>query len=120
MEGSQQANYMFGNSVLLDNKTFIENKKGNLSYTFTFYYMGRYFGVWYNRELCFVSTDYDPSYKTIFSFTLDDHSQSTTLLRRANNSTIFKKFIEYYKKGLIRFETQMIKNIVYEILKRVL
>lgn len=119
IEGTEYAAYSIDNKFLLDNDTFILKKSEKATYSFTFKYMGNLYGVWadYSQGRLFVSDDVDPFCKLIYSVTLDDHTPNTMLLKRLNNSIMFKGFIDNYKLGNVYFENMRIKNIVYDVIR---
>ena len=65
----------------------------------------------------FVSNNVDNSCKLVYSLTVDDHDPNTLLLRQLNKSRVFKQFIDNYKMGNVYFESQKIKNVVYDVIK---
>lgn len=117
--GTDFEEYAIENKFTQDNKTFIMKKTEKSTYYFTFIYKGENFGVWvdYNEGKMFVSQDVDPYCKVVYSITVDDHKPNTLLLTQLNKSMFFKKFIENYKLSNVYFESQKIKNIVYEVIK---
>ena len=118
IEGTAYANYAIENQFLRDNKNFVEKKTEKARFIFCFIYKGEKFGVWtdYSIGKQFVSKDYDKSSKLIYSFTLDDHTPNTLLLK-GQKSVLVESFIKNYKLGLVRFESIGIKNICSEIIK---
>ena len=82
-------------------------------------YKGTIYGVWvdYTEGKLYISYDYDPSSKIVYTITLDDHTPNTLLLKRPSSSSLFKTFVDGYKLGVVYFESMNIKNIVYEIIR---
>lgn len=119
IEGTEFAEYAIENKFTQDSKTFIHKKTEKSQYYFTFIYQGENFGVWvdYREGKMFVSDNVDPYCKMVYSVTVDDHTPNTMLLRRINKAVLFKNFIENYKLGNVYFESQKIKNVVYEVIK---
>lgn len=117
--GTAFADYTIDNKFVNDSKTFIQRKTEKAQFYFTFMYMGDAYGVWidYNAGKMFVSENVDPSNKTIYALTVDDHQPNTMLLRQINKSILFKNFIDNYKLGNVYFESQKIKNVTYEVIK---
>lgn len=122
VEGTKYAEYAIDNKFLRDTPDFIEKKSDRCSYLFTFRFKGDLFGVWYDysRGRLWVSDNVDPSHRTIYSMTLEDHTPNTMLLKRYNQDNYFKLFVESYKQGNVWFESQRIKNITYELIKLIL
>ena len=119
IKGTDFEEYAIENKVMNDSKTFIMKKTEKAQYYFTFIYQGEKFGVWVDNVAgkMFVSENVDPSCLVVYSLTVDDHSPNTLLMNKLNRSPFFKPFIENYKNGLVYFESQKIKNIVYDIIK---
>lgn len=117
--GTEFAEYAIENKFTNDSKTFVMKKTEKAQYYFTFFYKGEKYGVWvdYHAGKMFVSDNVDPSCLIVYSLTVDDHAPNTMLLKQLNKSPFFKKFIENYKMGNVYFESQKIKNIVYEVIK---
>lgn len=119
IEDTEFADYAIHNKSMLDRKDFIEKKSGNCSYYFTLKYMDNKYGIWHSYEQgkIWVSGDYDPSYKIIYSFTLDDHSENTYFIKNLNKAVLVKNFIDGFKSGIVYFESQKIKNVIYDVIK---
>jgi len=117
IEGTSYAEYSIDNQFLLDSDEFVEKKDGNARYYFTFQYKGESYGVWMNMSegLMYVSKDIDPTYPYRYSLTMKDHSVNTLFFKSKSKAIKFKKFIEAFRLGCVRFESINIKNICYEI-----
>ena len=117
--GTDFEQYAIENKFMDDNRTFIMKKSENSNYYFTFIYQGKQYGVWidYLEGKMFVSENVDPSFKVVYSITVDDHTPNTLLLRQINQSIFFKNFIENYKLGNVYFESIKIKSVVYDVIK---
>ncbi len=119
IKGTEFEQYAIENKFVYDSKTFIMRKTEKAQYYFTFLYMGDKYGVWvdYSAGKMFVSQDVDPSCKIVYSLTVEDHSPNTMLINQLGRSPIFKPFVDNYKMGNVYFESQKIKNIVYDVIK---
>lgn len=122
IEGTDFAEYAIENKFTMDNKAFIRKKTDKSHCYFSFFYMGEQFGVWidYSAGKYFVSQDVDPSNLNVYSLTVEDHTPNTMLLNGITKSFHFKPFIENYKLGNVYFESQKIKNIVYEVIRMIM
>lgn len=119
IEGTAFAQYAIENKFQDDNKTFILPKTEKSQHKFSFIYNGEKFGVWldYTEGKYFVSMDTDPSCTFEYAITVEDHSPNTMLLSRIGKTIYFRSFIDNYKLGNVYFESQKIKNIVYEVIR---
>lgn len=117
--GTDFEEYAIENKFIMDSKTFLMKKTEKSQYYLTFIYKGVSYGIWvdYNEGKFFVSENIDPSCRLVYSLTVDDHKPNTMLLSQINKAVLWKKFIENYKMGNVYFESQKIKNIVYEVIK---
>ena len=75
------------------------------------------FGLTINCGKIFISTDYDKNTPFIFSTTLQDHTENTMFLKSARRYSCWRKLIENYELGNVRFENQKIKNISEKLIK---
>ena len=117
IEGTAYGKYAIDNEFLRDSKTFIMKKNSTCKFYFKVFYKSSLFGVWldYKNQLIFISSDYDPSCPIEFSFSTDDHNETTVLLR-SRSSVYLKSLIEYYKLGKLRFDNVKVKNDFMEFL----
>jgi hypothetical protein len=118
---SSYGDYALHNKSLIDRDTFIEERPKNsrARYSFTFIYKDFTIGVWTDIQegKMYVTEKVDPYCKIVYSFTAQDHKPNTILLHNLNKSYWLKMFVDCFNSGAMRFETQNIKNIVYEVLK---
>lgn len=119
VEGTTYSEYSIDNKFLLDNDTFVEPKSPKARFFFKMTYMEKTLGVWGDmREgLFYVSEQIDPNYPLHYSITMKDHKPNMVFLKNLNRSGHFKRFLEAYKLGCVRFDSINIKNICYEIIK---
>ena len=122
IEGTKYADYSIENKFLLDDDTFIEKKGANARYFFTFIYKEHTLGVWadFKEGKMYVSKDIDPSYPIKYSITMKDHSPNTMFIKDRSRALKFKRFLENYKLGNVRFENMNVKNITYEVIQMTL
>ena len=118
ISGTKYEKYSVENEFLRDNKTFIEKKKGNCSFIFSFVYNKKVYGVWrsFSQGKYWVSYDYDTSYSQ-YCLTKDDLTPNTLLISCLRDSRDFRQFVEQYKNGNVYFENINIKNTCYEVMR---
>ncbi len=119
IEGTKFSEYAIENKFMNDSKTFIMKKTEKSFYYFTIDFKAASYGIWCDNHAgkIFVSDNVDPSYKVIFSLTVDDHKPNTLLLKASNKHPYLKDFVNQYKMGNVYFENQRIKNIFAEVIK---
>lgn len=119
IKNTDYGNFSLNNQFLLDNKNFIEKKSGKCVFYFAFKFNSTTFGVWQDiqKDILYISYDYNKNQKFILTTNIDDHNESTILLK---NLAIWKEFTNYYKYCQMRFETINIKNQVYNLIKSIL
>lgn len=116
------ASYAIDNHFVNDTKVFIEKKPAHSRHQFNIRFQGHMMGVWadWSNGIMYLSKDTDPSNGLTFAITTDDHSPNTLLIKRIANTHMFKGFIEAYKLGCVRFESQRIKAIGNDVIRTVL
>ena len=114
IDGTNYGKYAIDNEMLRDSKTFIDKKTKKSKYYFTLIHNQIYYGVWYDMDVgkMFISSKYDPLYKTIITMEDDSHNYNT-ILTRSKNSPFIKSLIVHYQSGQLYFENQNIKNIFH-------
>ena len=122
VEGTNYEKYAIENQDTKINSNFIEKKKGTSKFDFAVSYNGLYFGVWidYIEGKIYVSSDYYPNTYNMFALTTKDHNENTMLMKSINKYNCWKRFIENYEVGNVRFENQEIKAIFTELINKVL
>lgn len=120
IEGTSYGRYAIDNEWLRDSKSFIRKKTGACHNWSILVIDGQRFGVWKNGDgFVFISNDYDPNNPCVFAAEVKDHDEQTMLIR-ARNSSWFKPVITGFRKGMLAFEDQKIKNTVMPILSKCL
>lgn len=110
-EGTEYGRYAIDNEFLEDSKAFIHKKTPEAKFNFTIKVNNNMYGVWidYTNKFMFISKDYDPNFKLVFSFNNSDHDEGTILIR-LSSSPFLKTILEYYRMSRLFFENQSIKN----------
>ena len=78
------------------------------------------YGLILNYGKIFISKDYDKNTPFLFSCSLEDHSDNTMFLKSAKRYNCWKRLIENFELGNVRFENQQIKNISMQLFKTML
>lgn len=111
--------YAIDNEFLRDNNSFIEKKRGNCRFSFTFIFKNQKFGVWYNfdKGKMYVSQDYDKTSPVVFTTTVENHRPNTLLLKNAKKYACWNMLLKQFKIGNVYFENMKVKNISLELFK---
>lgn len=119
--GTNYEKYAIDNQDTKINNSFIEKKKGSSKFSFGIIYQGIIFGVWFDyiEGKIYVSNDYYKNSLNLFALTNQDHNENTMLMKSINKYNCWKKFIENYEIGNVRFESQEIKAVFTEIINKI-
>ena len=112
-------NYALQNQILDKNNDFLMHKSGTAKFVFALKYEDTIYGIWndYHEGKVFVSLDYDKNTPFLFSMTLEDHTPNIMMFNAIKQYTFWKTFLENFKLGVVYFESQKIKQKIYEIVK---
>lgn len=118
--GTEYERYNIENEFIEDNETFIEKRDPKSDYLMTVHYMGSNYGVWvhYNKGKVWVTERYDENFARRYALTTEDHRDNTLLIKNLNRSPAFKTLLDAYKKGYLRFENQVCKDVFTNIFRR--
>ena len=119
IEGTRYSRYAIDNEFLTDSKSFIR-KKSECRFYFIFTLNNKDYGVWRDKEdYIYVSDDIDPNCPLKFALNVDDHDETSILLKIRNNP-YFDTLISHYRFARLCFESQAIKNNVMSKLSKYL
>lgn len=104
--------YATEGKVFGNDKEMVERKSGKCEYQFMLMFGENNFGVWYNYELRLYYISNDIDYRFPFKYTTDigRHGENTVLVKRKSDQMHYRKFIDSYKNGRVRFESKEIKS----------
>ena len=119
MEGTLYENYALKNEILDKTNDFIEKKTGSSKFNFAFIYNKETYGVWndFKNGKVFVSSDYLENSPFKFSITLKDSKPNVMLISALSRYDFWKVFLNNLKLGVVYYENQKIKHIVFEIIR---
>lgn len=120
IDGTDYAEMSLDNNFVNDSSTFIEKRSKESKFVFSIVYSGMTLGIWVDVELglLFVSTDHDPSTKIKIALTTDDLQENMMLMTNYKNNYYLNKMVSAFKKGYLRFDNQVLRNVGYEMLKK--
>lgn len=113
--------YAIDNEFLRDNNTFIEKRTKSSKLIMVIKINSNYFGIWrdYTNDYMYISKDYNPNFRYVYTFDTNSHSYNTILVRFKSNSFL-ASIIGCYKLGLLRFDNQKIKNTFMNFIEKYL
>ena len=119
MSGTLYENYALKNEIVDKNKEFLDKKSKNAKFSFAFIYNNETYGVWndFKSGKVYVSEDYVPNSPMIFSITLKDYRPNVMLMSAFSRYDFWKQFLKYFKLGVVCYESQKIKYVVFEIIR---
>ena len=120
--GTPFEDYSINNKFLDIDKNFIDKKKASSKFSFAFTYEGVTYGVWndFSEGMIFVSEDVPPDPMFVFAMTLKDHRPNTMMINSAKKYNCFKMFIQNFNLGNVRYESQKIKSVVFNLLQKMI
>lgn len=122
VKGTPYESYAIENQFLRDSKTFLGHKTAAAELNFNFVYDNITYGYWidYSLPMGFVSMNTNTENYRTYAFQDKDHKPNLLLLKGSVGNTQVKRFMEMYKMGLVRFESQAIKKTCENILRMAL
>lgn len=120
IKGTKYSDYAIENKSLRDSDTFIEKLPLKncipLSYII---YQGEKVQVWLDKKnnYYYCSSKIVESTEAL-SLESDDHDENTTLNAKSIRFSILDDVIKGFQVGLVRFENQQIKHMMYDIFKK--
>lgn len=120
IKGTKYSDYAIENKSLRDSDTFVEKLPLKncipLSYII---YQGEKVQVWLDKKnnYYYCSSKIVESTEAL-SLESDDHDENTTLNAKSIRFSILDDVIKGFQVGLVRFENQQIKHMMYDIFKK--
>lgn len=114
--GNDYMNYATNKDMLKDNDIFCQKIQGKSNYLFTICTNSGNFGVKeiLKTHILYITKSADLQYPIKYAINTDTHIEDTMLLTK--NSYPFYLLKECFEKGILRFENQQCKYIIYDIL----
>lgn len=120
IDGTDYGDMSLDNDFVNDSSVFIERRTAESKFKFAVVYKGMTLGVWVDvrKGLMYLDTDYDPSTKDIYALTTDDLNENVMMMTSWKNNYHLTKLVSAFKKGYLRFDNQVLRNIGYEMFKK--
>lgn len=111
IKGTNYGDYAIDNKMLRDNSHFIEKRPPESKFCGVLIINGNFIGIWTGANgYIYLSSKYDPNTTSKFALDFDDHTENT-ILTNARENLYMNIALRAYKQGLLRFESQQVKNI---------
>ena len=120
IDGTDYGDFSLGNEFVNDSQVFIEKRSKESKYQFSVIYNGMTIGVWVDTEkgLLYLSNDYDPDSKKVFALSTDDLDENVLLMNSWKNNYYLGKMVNAFLNGYLRFDNQVLRNVGYEMFKK--
>lgn len=120
VKGTKYGDYSIENKSLRDSDTFIEKLPlKNCTPVSNIIYSGQHVQVWLDRKNNFYYINQKIVFDTeTLSLESDDHSENSILNAKTIRFSILDDIIKSFQVGLVRFESQQVKHIMYDIFKK--
>lgn len=120
IDGTDYGDMSLDNDFVNDSSVFIEKRSSTSKFLFAVVYKGMTMGIWFDQQrgLLYLDTSYDPSTKKIYALTTDDLQENIMLLNNWKNNFHLYKLVSAFKQGYLRFDNQVLRNIGYEMFKK--
>lgn len=120
IDNTEYAEMSLDNVFTHDSNVFVDKRTPDSKFKFAVVYQGLKLGVWVDVDLglMYLSNDFDPSSKHVFALTTDDLDENTMLMTNWREHYFLRKMVGAFKKGFLRFDTQIIRNISYEMFNK--
>ncbi|AZU99791.1 terminase [Bacillus phage DK3] len=108
------------NEFTHDSDTFVLKRAKSSVHFCNIVYRGFTMGMWVDTksDFMFLSQDYDPSSKKTFALTKEDMSENRVLINNYRNEYHLDKLVRAFKKGLLMFDNQIIRQTGYDMFKK--
>lgn len=114
LEGTDEHRKMFGGEFTADSNMYVEQKPSNARFWFAFRFNADTFGIWVDDKtrVMYVSSKTPKDTREVICTTLDDYTVDAVLVHK--HSRLFKGLKQMLYLKLVRFETAMIRERLYE------
>lgn len=120
IKGTNYGDYAINNKMLRDNAHFIEKRPPDSKFCGTLIINKNNIGIWTGSDgYIYLSNKFDPNTTSKFALNFDDHTENT-IMTNARENMYVNICLRAFKQGLLRFETQQIKNVTMTLFNRLI
>lgn len=120
IDGTEYGDMSLDNEFVNDSNVFIEKRSKESKFQFGVVYKGMVFGIWVDVDagIMFMTQEYDPSSKLLFALSTEDLTENNMLMLGWKDNYYLKKMVNAFKNGYLRFDNQVMRNMGYEMFKK--
>jgi hypothetical protein len=120
IDGTDYGDMALDNTFIGDSQVFIGKRSKDSKFVFSIVFKGMIMGVWVDMDLglMYLSHEHDPSTKHKYSLIADDMTENTLLMNNWKQNYHLTKLVGSFKNGILRFDNQVIRNVGYEMFKK--
>lgn len=120
IDGTGYGEMSLDNEFVNDSNVFIDTRSKESKFKFTIIYKGIHMGLWIDVEMgiLYLSSSHDPSTKNVYALSTDDLKDNMLLITSWKQNYHLMKLVSAFKKGILRFESQVIRTMAYEMFKK--
>lgn len=118
---SEYFDYAYDNKLFRDNEDFLEKKTEESKPLFCFKFEGTRISIWYDFKdaIIYCSEKSLPEDFRTYVVAQSDHTEKTIMLF-GTKPQLVKLFMDFFKNGRVRFETERVKGITYDIIRKLM
>jgi hypothetical protein len=120
IDGTDYGDMALDNNFVGDSQVFISKRSKDSKFICSVVYKGMVMGIWVDLDLglMYLSQDHDPSTKHRYALTADDMTENALLMNNWKQNYHLNKLVGSFKNGILRFDSQVIRNVGYEMFKK--
>lgn len=117
VSGTRYGDYAIENKFFLNNDDFILKKSSNAIFQFSIYYQQTIIGFWYDFDdgKIYACSKIKNDSKIKFTLTTKEHKPNYQLITNYKNNFYIKQIIKAFHNSYLYFESQIIKDICYNM-----
>ena len=122
IKNTSYGDYAIENQFTENTNDFIETKSKKAHYMCSIFYNNKTIGFWcdYKEGKFYASYKYDPSSSFQFILSTKDMRENKILITNAKKMKKIKNVIQAFQNSYLYYENQAIKNICFDIMKKLL
>lgn len=117
---TEYGDFSLKNEFINDSQVFISKRSKDSKFQFAICYKGMTMGIWVDIDegLMYLANEYDPSTKHIYALSTDDLEDNMMMITSWKQNYFMKKMVSAFFNGYLRFDNQVLRNVGYEMFKK--